>query len=157
MKIIIVGKSGSGKDFLRNKFEDRGFRFNLVWTTRPQREGEKSGKDYVFVNKETFSDFISKQLLYSFTEFNGWFYGIIKSSWENDNLFIMSPAAVKQIKPEDRKNCFIIYLDIPIEVRQERLGKRMMPGDSAERRLVSDEADFLDFTDYDIRITNPNF
>jgi hypothetical protein len=32
-----------------------------------------------------------------------------------------------------------------------------MPGDSLERRIQADEEDFKDFTNYDIRITNPDF
>jgi len=32
-----------------------------------------------------------------------------------------------------------------------------MPGDTVQRRLEADDLDFKDFTDYDVRITNPDF
>ena len=32
-----------------------------------------------------------------------------------------------------------------------------MPGDSLERRIEADEKDFQNFTNYDIRISNPDF
>ena len=32
-----------------------------------------------------------------------------------------------------------------------------MPGDTMERRIMADELDFADFTDYDLRITNEDF
>ena len=73
------------------------------------------------------------------------------------NLFIMTPIGVSLIKPEDRSDCTILYIDIPIEVRRERLLNRLMPGDSLDRRIEADENDFRNFTDYDIKINNPNF
>ena len=47
--------------------------------------------------------------------------------------------------------------NIPEEVRRERLLNRAMPGDTLERRLIADWEDFKDFTDYDVRISNPDF
>jgi hypothetical protein len=32
-----------------------------------------------------------------------------------------------------------------------------MPGDNMDRRINADELDFAEFTDYDLRITNPDF
>jgi hypothetical protein len=34
---------------------------------------------------------------------------------------------------------------------------RYMPGDSLERRIEADELDFMEFNDYDLRITNEDF
>ena len=36
-KVIILGKSGSGKDYLMRKLVERGLKGCLKWTTRPQR------------------------------------------------------------------------------------------------------------------------
>ena len=47
-RIILVGKAASGKDHLRKKFESRGFKYAVTYTTRPPREGEIDGKDYLF-------------------------------------------------------------------------------------------------------------
>jgi hypothetical protein len=69
----------------------------------------------------------------------------------------MTPKGISHIKDEDRLTSFIIFFDIPIDIRRERLINRNMPGDSTERRIEADEADFIDFNDFDIKITNPNF
>jgi guanylate kinase len=69
----------------------------------------------------------------------------------------MTPKGIHEIKPEDRLESFVIYLDIPSNVRIKRLNKRHMPGDSVKRRIEADELDFSDFTDYDLRITNSDF
>ena len=47
-KIIIVGPGGSGKDFLRKKMVNKGFKYGVSFTSRPPREGEEEGIDYYY-------------------------------------------------------------------------------------------------------------
>ena len=65
----------------------------------------------------------------------------------------MTPSGVKCIPDEDRKDCTIVYFDIPLEIRRERLMKRS-DADSVDRRILADEKDFMGFSDFDIRVTN---
>jgi hypothetical protein len=37
------------------------------------------------------------------------------------------------------------------------MASRNMPGDSVDRRIEADRKDFENFTNYNIRITNPDF
>jgi guanylate kinase len=69
----------------------------------------------------------------------------------------MTPKGVAAINTIDRKHCTIIYLDIPLKVRKDRLKLRGDLSDKIERRIEADEKDFKDFTDYDIVINNSNF
>jgi hypothetical protein len=69
----------------------------------------------------------------------------------------MTPAGISHIKPEDRATSFIIYTDIDMSTRMIRLANRNMPGDSMDRRIEADELDFMEFNDYDLRITNEDF
>jgi guanylate kinase len=156
-RIILVGKAASGKDNLRKRFESRGFKYAVSYTTRPPREGEIHNEDYIFITDELAQKMIYEGNFYEYVEFNGWIYGTTKSQFWGDDLFIMTPKGISHITPEDRKKCFIIYLDIDIQVRYDRLLKRDMPGDSAQRRIEADELDFTGFTDYDLRITNSDF
>ena len=55
------------------------------------------------------------------------------------------------------KSTLVIYLAIPEEIRRERMNRRVGNADSVERRIASDRKDFENFTDYDIKITDPNF
>lgn len=156
-RIILVGKAASGKDHLRKRFEKQGFSFACTYTTRPPRLNEKEGKDYHFIGVKTAKDLIDGGNFYEYVIFNGWVYGRTKKQFWEHNLFIMTPSGVSQITPEDRKKSFIIYVDISMDVRKERLSKRDMPGDSLERRIEADEIDFKGFVDYDLRISNPDF
>jgi guanylate kinase len=154
-RIILVSKAGGGKDFFRDylsQFE----KLDISYTTRPTRTGEKEGYTYNYISE---FDFISKNNKNYFLEsvnFNGWWYGTSVSNWSTKNIFIMTPSGLMTVPEEDLKNCIIIYLDIPIEVRRERLSKRS-DADSVDRRILADEKDFLDFNLFDIRITNPLF
>lgn len=153
-KIIIVGPGGSGKDFLRKKFEQRGFKYCVSYTSRPKRTGEKEGRDYYFVDESYFKNNVHK--FYEIDEFNGWSYGRTILDFEKSSLLIMTPSGIKNIKPEHRRKCFIIYLNPDKEIRRERLCQRK-DADSAERRLVADDEDFFEFYDYDIMIKNEDF
>lgn len=156
-RIILVGKAASGKDNLRKRFESKGFKYAVSYTTRPPREGEVNNQDYIFITDELAQTMINEGNFYEYVEFNGWIYGTTKSQFWSDDLFIMTPKGISHITPEDRKKCFIIYLDIDIQIRYDRLLQRDMPGDSVQRRIEADELDFMSFTDYDLRITNPDF
>ena len=156
-RIVLCGKAASGKDHLRQILEGRGFSYGISYTTRPPRSGEVDGKDYYFIDESEFQSLIDEKFFYEHVSFNGWFYGTSREQWyETDDVFIMTPSGISKIKVEDRKSTFIIYIDIPIEVRKERLSKRS-DADSVDRRLEADENDFKHYTDFDIRINDHKF
>ena len=156
MKVIIVGKGGSGKDFLKSKFVSKGCVPCISVTTRPIREGEKDGVDYYFVSEEKFTRLIMNNEFFEYDRFNEWRYGTLKMSFINAGaVMIMTPRGVAQLK-EYRKDCLVIYLDIDRATRQTRLLERG-DADSVDRRLAADKKDFENFFNFDIRITNPDF
>jgi guanylate kinase len=157
-RIILCGKAASGKDHLRKTLEGRGFKYGVSYTTRPPRKGEIDGKDYFFLEENEFQTLIEQGFFYEHVTFNGWYYGTSKEQWfVNDDVFIMTPTGISKLHAADRKSSFIIYIDIPTEIRRERLTERNDNADSIERRLEADDNDFQNFTDYDIKITDHNF
>lgn len=156
-RIIICGHAASGKDHLRKRLESRGYQYALSYTTRPPRDNETPETDYRFVTEAQAQEMIREGGFYEWVRFNNWIYGTSKEQFETKNLFIMTPRGLQHLKPDDRKQSLIIFIDIAEEIRYARLLAREMPGDSVERRMEADRLDFLDFNDYDIRITNPDF
>ena len=157
-RIVLVGKAAAGKDHLRKVLEGRGFSYAVSYTTRPPRINEIDGRDYYFISEIEFMNLIHRGFFQEWVEFNGWRYGTSVEQWNiTDDVFIMTPRAIEKIDTADRKSTFIIYIDIPIEVRRNRLQSRNMPGDSLERRIEADEEDFEGFINYDIKITDSNF
>lgn len=159
MKIVILGKAASGKDFLRKRMIEQGAKYGVSYTTRPPRvkDGEVDGVDYYFTTREDFLERIERDEFIEYQEFNGWFYGMTKETFEECNVMILNVEGLALLKPEVRKKCFVIFLDIDQETRIERLGARKDVDDLKWRRLQADEEQFKGFTDYDMRITNADF
>lgn len=157
-KIIICGPGGSGKDYLRKKLENKGWKYGVLYTTRPMRSNEKFGVDYFFINDSQFDDLKETgQLAESSIFAHGWQYGTSVDTWNACNLFVMSPNSLRQIKEKfGLEGVFVIYLNTPEEVRRARLTLRQ-DADGVERRLYTDKVDFENFTDFDIKIIDSNF
>lgn len=152
-RLILTGRAASGKDHFRKILESRGYKYGISYTTRPPRTGEVDGKDYYFLSVEEFERMISNDEFYEYVTFNGWYYGTSREQFYRDDIFIMTPHGISKIKSEDRERSLVFYLDIPLEVRRERLMLRS-DADKVERRILADELDFKNFTEYDIKI-NP--
>ena len=155
-RIIIVGKAACGKNHLREKFEQRGFKYGVSYTTRKPRPGESEGYEYHFINDDEFVRMINNDEFYEHVNFNNCYYGTTKFNFNTKNIFILTPEGVSKIKPEDRKDCFIIFLDIPENIRINRMSERH-DFYKIKHRLEADKKDFDGFSDYDLRITNEDF
>ena len=165
-KCLILGPSGSGKDHLLRKLSEMGMKPGLKWTTRPIRKYEKQGVTYNFVEKELFLEAIDQKKFLSYQKFDvtpensdpeTWYYGINIDDFFNSEVFIMTPGEFKELHPELRKKCFVVYLDISREIRERRIKGRNDKNDSVQRRLDADDIDFADLSDYDLRITDHEF
>lgn len=155
-RIVISGKGGSGKDHLVKILKKDGYTYSVSHTSRPKRDCEIEGVDYYFIDKEVALEMAKNSEFYEYVEFNGWFYGTSNTEFQRANLFIMTPSGIEKLRPSDRAESLIIFLDIQEDVLLERLSKRN-DADDAGRRLESDRKDFKNFFDFDVRITNPNF
>ena len=158
-KIAIVGPGASGKDYLRQKFQDRGFRFGISCTTRPPRTGEKNGRDYYFLTEEQFDQLVNDGHMVEWQEFNNWKYGLSVTEWEKCDIMILNAEAVEMLEPKYRNNLFVMYMDIDRETRLERLLKRKdyQDADDPYRRIEEDDKQFRNFSDFDCKITNEDF
>src|SRR5574343_1571259 len=104
--IVLVGNSGSGKTHTLKLLEKDGYKKLITTTTRPPREGEVDGVDYIFIPRE---HFIHKNML-EVEEINGELYGmnidVINQIMKNhDNLVIVvNYNGVKKLCDYIRKN-----------------------------------------------------
>lgn len=60
--VVISGQSGVGKDSVIKKLRERrpDLHFVVTATTRPMREGEVDGVDYIFVSKDKFEEWLKE-------------------------------------------------------------------------------------------------
>lgn len=156
-RIILVAPAGGGKDFFRDYLiREQGLKADVSLTTRPPRKGEVHGVTYHFTDDEEFNKLKESKKFYENVEFNGWQYGTLLNSWKKSDVFIMTPSGIKHLSEDDRMESFIVYFDIPVEDRIERL-KLRSDADSVVRRVEADKKDFEGFSNYDLRITDPLF
>ena len=155
-KIALVGAGASGKDFLRSKFQDRGFVYGVSHTTRPPRNGEENGVDYYYITDAKFKDSVEKGEFVEWQEFNNWKYGLMKPEFERCDIMILNAEAVDLLEPEYRDRLFVIYTDIDRQVRLDRLNARG-DFDNPERRIAEDDKQFRNFSNFDCKITNEDF
>ena len=154
-KYIIVGPGASGKDWLLKKMVEIGYQPMKQYTTREKRENE-TGDEYHFVSEEVFKDMDDRGQFISVNFYRIGWYGVAYDELINSSVAILSPANVKDVFtlfPELRDRFTIIYLDIPVEIRRERLAKRYTNkvGDDNEKRIAADTEDFKDFNTWDLR------
>lgn len=159
--LIICGQSGSGKDHLLRGLRKMNLRYDPKITTRPKRSLETDGIEYNFISNEEFKTLLNDDKIKTYQHFviegEDWYYAITKENFDNNHLFIMTPHELSQIPSEDRKNCFVVYLDIDENIRRQRITRRNDNNDSVERRIQADKLDFKDFIDYDLRLTDSDF
>lgn len=155
-RIIICGPGAGGKDFLKKKFARRGFSLDVSYTTRPPREGEVDGVDYHFMDEMVFHQSIYD--MYETAQHGKYWYGTGQKEWDADDIFIMETHGISEITAEDRRECFIIYLNPPEHERVRRMRvERKWDWETIQHRLEMDNKKFGNFKDFDIQITNPDF
>ncbi len=78
--VVLSGPSGVGKDTLLRRMKERGYDFAFVvtMTTRPKRENEIDGVDYIFVTKSQFADLMEADELLEHSLVYGDYKGIPK-------------------------------------------------------------------------------
>src|SRR5690606_17511604 len=76
--IVISGPSGVGKGTVRRalfNMTNHNLVYSVSMTTRPPREGEVDGRDYYFVDRESFEQSIKEKRFLEWAEFVGNYYG----------------------------------------------------------------------------------
>jgi guanylate kinase len=165
-KLLLVGPSCSGKNFILNKIINYGLIYHPKWTTRPKRDNEVQSQDYNFVSLDVFKTGINDNIFIEWESFfienensnkTEVFYGTNKEDFEKGQVFIFTPSAVNNLSSDIRKKCYVVYLDIDPTIRLERSKNRNDQNDKMIRRMKSDENDFKEFKNYDLKIPYPDF
>jgi len=78
----VSGPSGAGKSTLLKSLPEEDFYFSVSHTTRKPRPGEIPGKDYYFIERETFLEMLQRGEFLEWIEVHGNFYGTACSEIE---------------------------------------------------------------------------
>lgn len=162
VRIILCGPCCSGKDYLRSSIinlesKDK-FKSEISFTTREKRFNEENGVDYHFISKSLFEKLVYNNYLYEYTVFGDNYYGCSKEAWESCNIFIRDRKSIDKLSLIERKESYIIYLNIDYKILRMRMKLlRKMSLININKRIDEDEKEFKDFKDYDLLINDEYF
>ena len=143
IKLIILGKSASGKDTLRSKLIEKGYKEAISYTTRPKRPHEVDGKDYHFISLEEFNRLENEDFFLESETFREWKYGRSYESIEEGDIFIATvTGTANMIEKLGREKFYVLELSCNDEFRKSRSILRGDDPAEVERRLKTDAADF---------------
>ena len=143
--IIVTAPSGSGKTtIVRHVMEIfPQLAFSVSATTRPKRDYEQDGKDYHFLNKQTFFQYIKEGKFVEWEEvYEGRFYGTLRSEVDKImdagqvpvfDIEVIGAQDIQAIYPQ----AFSIFVQPPsvTELRNRLLGRKTEDEESLKKRL----------------------
>lgn len=127
--ICILGRSGSGKNYIANKLERRGFASVKSYTTRPIRQDDPNDiNTHLFISPDRVNEYVDD--IVADTYFNGAYYFATRQQLNEADIYILDKAGLIQLyrKYHDR-DILAFYIDCDSSICAERMSKR---GDSDE-------------------------
>jgi guanylate kinase len=160
---VVSSPSGGGKTTVIREAQRRnpGLRYSVSATTRPPRDGEREGIDYIFMKKEEFEKGRKGDAFLESALVHGDCYGTPRgpvSAWLGEgrsillDLDVQGAEAVKREAPES----VLVFLAPPsFGILRERLEKRGTDSSEAvERRVRHAEEELRHQKNYDFIIFN---
>lgn len=165
---LIIGPSGVGKgsiiSAIKEDWANKNFIFPITATTRKPREGEKNGKDYIFITKEEFESGIKQdQFIEHAIVHNVNYYGLPKKEVfealkKGDNVIreldIQGLWNLQKIIPKE--NLFSIFIMPPsIKSLEARIrGRSTLPEEEIARRLETAKKEIINAQECDAIIVS---
>lgn len=160
--VVLSGPSGVGKGTIAKRLVDmeESFELSISCTTRKPRKGEKEGRDYFFINHESFRDKIEKNGFLEYSEHFENYYGTPKD-------FVMQKLESKDIILEidvngglnvkkSFPNAVLIMILPPSreEVRQRLIKRNTESIEKIENRLNRMDFELSKKEEYDYAVIN---
>ena len=124
MIIVLLGASGSGKSTIEYELATHHeFEKIISYTTRQPRDNEENGKDYYFVDNNTFNEILNRDLFMEYDEYSqNRFYGTLKPDYKSGNkVSVLTPNGLRQLKKNcTDENIFTVLIDANLGTRIKR-------------------------------------
>ena len=160
--VLISGPSGAGKSTVcRALLEDPRLVFSVSATTRPRREGEVDGRDYLFLTPEEFAERRGRGEFLEHAEVHGHMYGTLSAQMdaalESGHIFLLEidVQGANQIRAQriPGLSIFIVPPDGE-ELRRRLVGRGTDLPEVVERRLAKAEDEDRERVKYDHVVIN---
>ena len=124
MIIALLGASSSGKSTIENELAMHyGYKKIVSYTTRSPRNGEENGKDYYFIDNDTFEEVLKRDLFAEHDEYSqNRLYGTLKSDYvDGDKVVVLTPNGLRQLKKNcPNENIFTVLVEASLGTRIKR-------------------------------------
>lgn len=149
--ITLTGKSGSGKNYIANKLERKGYTSVKSYTTRPVRPNDESDiNTHTFISPDRVSDYTGD--IVADTYFNGAYYFATRQQLNNADIYILDKDGLKQLlRNYYDRDILSFYIDCDSSICAERMSKRGDSDEAIMSRLQYDAKAFEgadDFCDF---------
>ncbi len=163
--VVISGPSASGKGTVLAALRelDRPWHFAVTATTRPMRAGEVDGKDYIFLDVDTFLRMRERdELLESAQVYDRW-YGVPRHQVRDPliagrdvilEIDVQGAATIRSIAPE-ALTIFVMPASMN-ELRSRLTGRGTEDGTEMQRRLDEASVELGRMHEFDYRVVNRN-
>ncbi len=165
--LCVSGPSGSGKTSLCDRLaEEHSFVLRSISvTTRPQRPGENSGKDYIFVSRDEFLKMRVQGDFLETAEVFGNLYGTprrpVEEALKDHEVIVMDidTLGANTIKNEFQKDCVTVFILPPSmdELERRLMQRKQNTPEDLARRLKEAAREIAEAADYDYRLENHEF
>lgn len=157
--IVVSGFSGAGKGTLMKELMRQydNYALSISMTTRQPRTGEQDGREYFFVDKETFEEKIAQHELIEYAGYCGNYYGTPKDYVEHkldqgkDVILEIEIQGALKIK-EQFQNALLLFVMPPSakELKKRLVGRGTESMEVIEKRLqrANEEAEGIEQYDY---------
>lgn len=163
MIIIVSAPSGAGKTSICDALikSDKNIVYSVSSTTRAPRKGEKNGREYFFVDDNTFKSMVKKNMFVEWAKVHDHFYGTSKKVLEDtikkgkDILLDIDVQGAVKIKKQ-YKDALMIFITTPtLKILKERLIKRNKDSlDVIKTRVANAKKELTYLPKYDYLILN---
>ena len=151
--ILVVGRSGSGKDTLVRHAQEYFKAASIPsYTDRPMRPTETQGVEHTFVSKEEFDELMKRDDIFAYTQIGetGYRYcttvEMLNNLKSNTLFYIIDPKGYwycKKFKPQF--NMFVVYISADERTRMERANSRNGDEEAWKKRNEDENAQFESF------------
>lgn len=165
--LVLSSPSGAGKTVISRALIHRNSNLHLSvsMTTRLPRPGEKEGKDYYFVSKETFDKYCKEGAFLEYAEVFDCFYGTPRQPVEEtlakgeDILFDIDWQGAQSLSQSDRGDLVTIFILPPSwkELERRLHARAQDPQEVVKKRMAKATNEMSHWAEYDYVLINQDF
>ena len=162
--LVLSSPSGAGKTTIARRLreEDKSVEMSISHTTRQRRNGEKNGKDYHFVDRETFTRMRDHGAFLEWAVVFDNYYGTTRRPVEDalaagrDVLFDVDWQGAASLRDQAKNDVVTVFILPPTAADlEQRLNERAQdPPETVRRRMLGASNEIQHWEDYDYVVIN---